>query len=267
MTTCVPIPPPGFLDTTHGPVILDGAMGTALHARGLPRDVLAEKWVLDHPAEIIAVHQAHVDAGAQALLTCTFMTHPGNLRSSSLHSFPGEIRRVAVECARAANPKYVLGVIGPLPPSTDPALVSASAEAAAWDFMRAGVDGLVLETIVQLPEGIARVAGAASMGIPVVASVVPGTAAGDDGKEAARALRKAGAHVVGVNCAAPSDCARVLRSMREAGPGHLWAKPSGIDGFVERSVKLLELGVRYLGGCCGTTARDIAGIAHAVTRT
>lgn len=258
------------LDTTHGPLILDGAMGTALHARGLAVSDVPERWVLDRPGEITAVHRSHVEAGAHAVLTCTFMTHPGNLYAHGLHAFCGEIRRVAVECARHASPRHVLGVIGPLLPTTERALVMASAEAAAWDLVRAGVDGLVLETITDLDEGVARVRGAATMGVPVIASVVPGTRAGDDGKHAAELLRRAGADVIGVNCAVPSECARVLRGM---GPGPLWAKPSpGLPGqhiahFVDESVKLLELGVRFLGGCCGSTEADVAGIAHVVTRT
>lgn len=275
MTTCVAQPPPGFLDTTHGPVILDGAMATELMARGMPPAVLPERWLLDHPEDVVAVHAAHVAAGAHAVLTCTFMTHPQNLREQGLQSFCGEIRRVAVACARSAGAPSVLGVVGPLPPETAPDAVTAAAEAAAWDLVRAGVDGLVLETITQLEEGVARVRGAVLMGVPVVASVVPGTPAAEDGADAARRLRGAGAHVVGVNCARPDVCAAALRSMRTAGAGQLWAKPSpGAPGamvphaqFVTGCVSLLELGVRYLGGCCGSTAEDVRAMAHALTST
>src|SRR4051794_19559942 len=57
-----------FLDRE---LILDGAMGTALFARGLAGR--APSWNLSRPDEVLAVHREHVAAGADLVLTNTFV--------------------------------------------------------------------------------------------------------------------------------------------------------------------------------------------------
>jgi methionine synthase I (cobalamin-dependent) len=55
----------------RGSLLLDGAMGTALLARGLTGR--APEWNLSRPEEVLAVHRSHVLAGAQLILTNTFV--------------------------------------------------------------------------------------------------------------------------------------------------------------------------------------------------
>ncbi|HET8733063.1 MAG TPA: homocysteine S-methyltransferase family protein, partial [Anaeromyxobacteraceae bacterium] len=84
------------------PLLLDGGMGTALIARGLPLDRVPEAWVLGRPEEVAAVHAAHVAAGARAVLTCTF-----NLARLDLAGQPLEVATVAaraVAIARGVRP-------------------------------------------------------------------------------------------------------------------------------------------------------------------
>jgi 5-methyltetrahydrofolate--homocysteine methyltransferase len=57
--------------STRG-IIMDGAMGTMLIASGLGGGETAEQWVLERPEDIINVHQAYVDAGAEIVTTATF---------------------------------------------------------------------------------------------------------------------------------------------------------------------------------------------------
>jgi 5-methyltetrahydrofolate--homocysteine methyltransferase len=260
----------GLISGSPGVVLLDGAMGTGLHARGLVPTNLPERWLLERPEAVIAVHGEHVAAGAQAVLTCTFNAHPPRLRSERLETFTREIRRGAVAAARAAGAKWVVGLVGPMHPSTDAFLVHAYAEAAAHDFRLLGVDALVVETITQLEEGAARVGGAAASGLDVVACVVPGTPAGATGERAVRELGKAGARVLGVNCALPADCGPLLSAMRAAGAGLLWAKPSAVQNgislsaeeFANGAVRLVQDGVRFVGGCCGAGAEHLQRLAQ-----
>src|SRR5262245_1669050 len=63
-----------FLAALHsGRVLLmDGAMGTQLQRAGIGPQESHELWNLTRPREVLAIHQAYVDAGARVLLTNTF---------------------------------------------------------------------------------------------------------------------------------------------------------------------------------------------------
>ncbi|HET9551588.1 MAG TPA: homocysteine S-methyltransferase family protein, partial [Anaeromyxobacteraceae bacterium] len=71
------------LDLAGPPLLLDGAMGTALLARGLPPGALPEDWLLERPGDVEAVHAGHAAAGARVLLSCTF-----NAASARLDGHP-----------------------------------------------------------------------------------------------------------------------------------------------------------------------------------
>jgi 5-methyltetrahydrofolate--homocysteine methyltransferase len=255
-------------------LLLDGAMGTTLQGLGLPEGVLPERWVLERPDLVTRVHREHVAAGARAVLTCSMNAHPLCLRESGLHSYCAEIRRLSVACARGSGAGWVLGVVGPLPPHMAPARVQAECEAAAWDLVRAGVDALVAETVVNLEEGQARVRGMATLGVPVIATVVPGMPAAASGELAVRSLERAGASVVGVNCATPDACAPVVAAMQRAGAARIWAKPSaGLPGAIldptalaEGLVKLVGLGASMVGGCCGVSPAHLAVAARELAK-
>ena len=53
-------------------VIGDGAMSTMLQVAGLPLGVGADRWTLEHPDRVTAVHRAYAAAGARWLQTNTF---------------------------------------------------------------------------------------------------------------------------------------------------------------------------------------------------
>ena len=68
-----------------GPLVADGAMGTALFAAGLPAGEAPEAWLLSEAgaAAIGGVHRGHVDAGARLVLTSSFGANPLRLAGSS----------------------------------------------------------------------------------------------------------------------------------------------------------------------------------------
>ena len=53
-------------------LILDGAVGTELHKRGLPSGVCPEAWCLAHPEAVGEIHAAYREAGADIVYTSTF---------------------------------------------------------------------------------------------------------------------------------------------------------------------------------------------------
>jgi methionine synthase I (cobalamin-dependent) len=51
------------------PVLLDGAWGTQLQARGLPAGACPDHWNLSHPEAVQAVAASYVAAGSRVILT------------------------------------------------------------------------------------------------------------------------------------------------------------------------------------------------------
>jgi 5-methyltetrahydrofolate--homocysteine methyltransferase len=56
----------------RGVLILDGATGTELQARGMPQGVSPEVYALNNPGAIKEVHRGYLGAGADVLYSCTF---------------------------------------------------------------------------------------------------------------------------------------------------------------------------------------------------
>jgi 5-methyltetrahydrofolate--homocysteine methyltransferase len=245
------------------PVLMDGGMGTWLQHQGLPVGMPPERWLLDRADTVTAGHRAFVQAGAQLVLTCTLNTHPDSLRPLGLQSWCGELRRLAVAAARASGARVVGGVVGPVRPGLPGPLVHAWAESAGADLMAAGADLLVAETITQTDEGEARVRGMASLGVPVVACVVPGTPAAEALADTAGRLRAAGAAVLGAQCGFPADCGAALNGM-----GGGWLKPhAGLPGqrmaaepWADAVVAAMGPHVRWVGGCCEATPEHLQAL-------
>ena len=94
-------------------LVLDGAMGTQLMARGARGS--NELWGVEHRDELASTHRAYVEAGAQAILTNTFGGSRPKLQRSGLAGRTQELNRTLVEIAReaAGDRTWVLGDVGP----------------------------------------------------------------------------------------------------------------------------------------------------------
>ncbi len=112
-------------------LVLDGATGTALAARGLtaddyggePRFGCYEALVLHRPDAVLELHRSYLQAGADIVETDTFGATPVVLVEYGLARRCKEINRRAAELAREAcaefegkgkkHPRFVAGSIGP----------------------------------------------------------------------------------------------------------------------------------------------------------
>src|SRR5215208_1347771 len=125
--------------TRRAPLLLDGAIGTALLGRGLPPRTPAEAWLLTRPSEIEAIHRSHVAAGASLLLTCT----------TSLARLDDQRRLAheAVRLARAASAPWPEGGAGAVKIAGAVGPAAAGGLDAAFEALAAaGVDLLWAET-------------------------------------------------------------------------------------------------------------------------
>lgn len=263
----------------HGPVVvLDGATGTALFDRGLPLDVAPERWVLERPDQVRAVHRAYVEAGAEAVHTCTFGAGEVRLAASDLAGRAREICARAVELAREAGPRWVLGSVGPT--TAPPGAWVAAAGMSIATLADHGVDALHLETQVTLAEARSLLDHALRTDLPVLVSLAPGpddgrTVGGDPLGPALSALLDAGATAVGVNCGL--DPAQLLELVA-ALPGRLVLQPAaGVPDVIDGALRYppipsltADLGAlaqrgAAVGGCCGSTPAWVTAIRSART--
>lgn len=257
------------------PTLLDGGMGTALIARGLPFGALPEEWLLAAPGEIAAVHAAHAAAGARLLLTCTFScaaprleARPGAAPVEGLCARAAALAREACPGARVAGALGPTGLSPPLGPGASAASLGARYARPLEALAAAGVDLLWLESQHDLAEARAGLAAGLRTGLPVAVTFGwperEGGFATPDGAPALDWLRAAegdGAAAVGLNCVFPG--AALDRLVAEAVPAlrvPVVVKPSpGLPGallapeaFAAALLPAIAAGARYVGGCCGS---------------
>jgi 5-methyltetrahydrofolate--homocysteine methyltransferase len=267
-----------------GRLPLDGAMGTALLARGLPAGEVPEAWVLARPDQVAAVHRAHVAAGARLLLTCTF--NAASLRAG--HRFPPSALARAcaagVALARAeARGGLVAGALGPLAVSVPGGAPPAESDltspfvAPVRALVDAGADLLWLESQYDLREAAAALATARAAGLPVVVTYTLAerggrfvAAGGEPAEPLLVAAVRGGAAAVGVNCVAAGPALTALAAWALAElPVPFVARPSpGLPGsvlapaaFAAAVAPALRAGAAWIGGCCGAEAGHVGALA------
>ncbi len=203
----------------------------------------------------------------------------------------------SVEIAKAVCPpgRYVAGDIGPTGELMEPfgdltedqvfGIYVEQCEALA----KAGVDLLLIETMMAIQEAVVAVRAACSTGLPVGATMTFDSRGGEwrtswgvSIPEAVKSLSEAGASLIGSNCGQGFDeMVGIVTCMRSLTQLPLIAQanaglPDMVDGrpvyretpetVGAKAERLLDAGVNIIGGCCGTTPAHIAEIRKAVDR-
>ena len=274
-------------------VFLDGGMGTLLQERGLSAGELPERWNLEHPEEIIAIHRAYYDAGSNVVNTNTFGANILKFAPDELES----VVKAAIENARTAaeqsvgkQEKFVALDIGPtgrmLKPYGD--LDFEDAVAVFAETVKLGVkygaDLIMIETMNDSYETkAALLAAKENSTLPVFVS----NAYGEDGKLMTGAspaamvamLEGMGADAIGVNCSlGPKALAPIVLEYLKYASVPVLLKPNAglpcsvcgkthydvsAEDFAAEVSELVKKGVRIAGGCCGTTPEYIAATVNA----
>ncbi|HET6418593.1 MAG TPA: homocysteine S-methyltransferase family protein [Geobacteraceae bacterium] len=286
---------PPFLEAIHSRVlVLDGAMGTMLQERGLRAGQAPEELNLTMPDVVAGVHREYLEAGAEIIVTNTFGGNRAKLSHYGLDSRLGEINAKGVEIARrvAGQDAYVAASLGPTGRFVEPVGDMTFDETA--DFFReqaealitAGADLITLETFLDIKEIRAAIIAIREISpdIPVIAMLTfddnGRSVLGTPPEAAAITLEAVGADVIGSNCGLGVDgLYEVLHAMRKVTSLPLISQanaglPLLVDGKTvfpgtpeEMTVyhdRMVELGVRIIGGCCGTTPGHIRAIREAL---
>lgn len=269
-----------------GFLFLDGAMGTMLQKRGLTPGERPELYVLTHPEAVTSIHREYVRAGAQVVYTNTFGANAHKMEGSGYT--PEQVISAAVQCARdacAGSDCAVALDVGPLGELLEPAGTLSFHEAYALfrqqilAGVKAGVDLIVLETMTDLYEiKAALLAAKENSDLPVFATMTfeetGRTFTGCTASAMALTLEGLGADAIGINCSlGPAEIYPIVQELMQwtdlpvivkANAGlpdpRTGAYAVTPEDFAREGERLADLGVRVLGGCCGTTPETIAAL-------
>jgi homocysteine S-methyltransferase len=271
-------------------------MGTLLYAHGVPYERCFDELNLIQPDLIQRIHQEYLAAGAEIVETNTFGANRFKLARHGLESRVRDINFRAVKIAREARevsgqPVFLAGAVGPSGRVLAPAgAISPDEARAAFSeqieaLLEAGADLLILETFPDLDELRQAILAAREVcDLPVVAQI----SFADDGTtltgrgpaEVAGALAELDVVAIGVNCGlGPQLALDVVQQMQSVEGVYLATQPnagfpSRLEGrfqyystpeyFAEYTRRFAEVGVRLIGGCCGTTPRHTAAMRQAL---
>ncbi|WP_105618269.1 homocysteine S-methyltransferase family protein [Vallitalea okinawensis] len=262
-------------------VLLDGASGTQMQMRGLPKGVCPEKWAVENPEVLIDMQRAYINAGSQIIYTFTFGGNSIKLADYNLESEVYEINKeLAILAKKAAGSEaLVAGDLAPTGQYIRPVgklsfeEVVDAYKAQVRGLLDGGVDLFVIETMMDLQEARAAVlAVKESCDLPIMVSMTfeenGRTLTGTDPVSAVITLQSMGVDVVGCNCSTgPDAMLAIINEMKPYAKVPLLVKPNAglpqlIDGNTVFSMKeeefadytrgLVEAGATYVGGCCGT---------------
>ena len=257
-------------------VFLDGGMGTMLQARGLEAGACPELLNLTNPALLTQIHTEYAEAGAQILYANTFGANRYKLAGTG--ASVQEIVAAGVANARKAAGSHALVAldVGPsgqlLAPTGTLAFDDAYALFAEQIEAGRDADVIAIETMTDLYETKAALLAAKEHSDkPVLCTMsfeeTGRTFTGCSVSAMALTLEGLGADAIGINCSlGPQELLPIVRELCRWTTLPIIVKPNaGLpdpitntfnvlpDAFAESMAEIAALGVKLVGGCCGTT--------------
>lgn len=279
-------------------LLADGAMGTNLFDRGLVSGEAPELWNIDpHRRKTITdLHLSFLRAGSDIILTNTFGANRARMK---LHGAENQISHInknaaglALHVVRDFSHQVVAGSIGPTGEIFEPLGPMSIEEGSkifkeqAQALYEGGVDCLWIETMSSKEELQAALAGVRSIPLPVVATVSfdtnGHTMMGISPKEFHSWIQHK-VWALGANCGTgPEEALRALGDIHSVSSDDydtLVIKANcgvpvfqGADIVYEGTPTLMaayaamaaEMGIKIIGGCCGTTPEHIKAMREAL---
>jgi methionine synthase I (cobalamin-dependent) len=271
-------------------ILLDGAMGTQLASSGLQ---MGGQNNLANPQEVQSIHLRYAQCGSHILTTNTLTMNRIYIETHNLNISVREVNLAGAKLAKSAagSRHYVLGDIGCTGKLLEP--YGDLAEADAYETFKeqasvlaeGGVDGFILETMIDLREALLAVRACQRIAsIPIIASMSfenskngAHTIMGNSVSACAENLTDAGVFAVGANCGNldPVQMASIVSEFRRATSLPILAMPNaGMPKLVGRCTifdmtpsdfaaglaECIKAGAHLVGGCCGTTPEHISAI-------
>lgn len=256
----------------------DGGMGTMLN---LKAGELPELLNISDPDRVFAVHSAYANAGCDIISANTFGAN--RLKYDNVE----ELVRAGIKNARRTGKRVALD-IGPtgklLKPMGD--LDFEECVDIYAEVVRAGSDAdlVLLETFGDLYElKAAMLAVKENCDLPLFVSMIfdekGRLLTGADVRTACAVVEALGADVIGFNCGlGPKQMLPLVEELEKYSSTPIIVMPNAglpesINGktvynvdsgeFADCMQKIADMGVSYLGGCCGTTPEHISAMINA----
>src|SRR5499426_616033 len=283
--------------------VFDGAMGTMIYSKGVYINRCYDELNLSGSEIVLAIHREYVKAGAEILETNTYGASRLKLAAQGLDDKLAEINLSAAKLARRAASEahhevFVAGSISPLgvriepygPTSVDEAKALFKEQAQA--LLEGGVDSFVLETFQDLAEMRQAIRAARELCDRVIFAQMTINEQGATAFGATpeifterldqwlNAPSSGGCDVIGLNCSVgPQIILEAIEKMRPHTTRRLSAQPNAgfprdVGGrqiylaspeyMAKYARRLISAGVKFIGGCCGTTPEHIKQIVGAV---
>jgi betaine-homocysteine S-methyltransferase len=255
---------------------------------------------LTRPEALKELHVEFREAGAEVMQALTFYASRDKLATVGLQDRLEDLNRAAVRIARGAGGDRCL-VAGNVsltwmyedgsPSARD--RVRATFDEQLRVQVEEGVDFVIGETFSWLGEALLAVECGKKTGLPVMVTVCfenePVTTDGKTPAECAKALVDAGADIVGVNCLrSPEHTLPLVEQMRRAVTARIACQPVGYRTPADRpdftslpqfpyeldplqlsrremgeyARRAREIGVDYIGSCCGAVATHVREMAR-----
>ena len=281
------------------PLVSDGAWGTFLYQRGLQPGECPELWNVTRRADVAAIAESYIAAGADMILTNSFGGSPHKLTGYGLADRAAELNEAAAAISRAAagDDHFVLGSMGPtgvmlMMGEVPEEELAAGFAMQAVALKKGGVDALCLETFSALDEACLAIRAAkAATGLEIACTFTfEKTPAGEfrtmmgvSPEEMVEGVKEAGADIIGTNCGngfeQMIEIVRAIRRVDAATPVLVHAnagKPQYVDGktvfpetpemMAAHLEELLAAGANIVGGCCGTGPAHIRALAEKIRK-
>ena len=279
-------------------LISDGGIGTYLQSHGLEAGGDPEEFNITNPETVKLMAKEYYDAGSDIVLTNTFGGTIFRQKHYGLDHKVHDLNEQAALIAKSQTPegKFVLGSVGPTGQFLEP--YGDISEKDMYEGFKqqilaleaGGVDGIILETMTALEEAsIAIKAALENTNLLIAATMTFDkgprgffTMMGITPEDAAIELSNAGAHIVGSNCGNGIDnMIEIAQRMRDStdipliihsNAGIPSMKSGNIiypetpEYMAERFMKLKDIGINIIGGCCGTSPSHIKAIHESLKK-
>lgn len=276
-------------------VVFDGAMGTMLQKKGLKLGEIPETLNINQRDKIIEIHKEYLDAGAHVITSNTFGANEKKLSKTgySVEEVVDAAISLAKEAIRSRENTnlFVALDIGPIGELVEP-MGTLSFDNAYEIFKRqiiqgakSGADLILIETMTDLYELKAAVLAAKeNSNLPVIATMSfekdHRTFTGCLPISMAITLDGLGVDGLGINCSlGPREIYPIVEELIKWTDVPILVQPNaglpvirngetcydvGKEEFALEAERFVRLGVRMVGGCCGTTPTYIKSIQEKI---
>jgi len=283
--------------------VADGATGSNFFGRGLEAGYPPDLWCVEKPEEVLWLHGAFLEAGADIILTNSFGANAPRLKLHNAEHRVAELNAAAAQLAREATRQHfedtgrkavVAGSMGPTGELFEPMgtlthtdTVATFAEQ-AQALAEGGAEVIWIETMSSLEEVAAAAEAARTTGLPVCATLTFDTARrsmmGVTPADYAQFAVEIGLDMAGANCGVgPAELMDSTQGMIAAGieipvvaKGNCGI-PQYVDGAIhfhgspelmaQYALYARDAGAKIIGGCCGTTPEHVKAMVSALDAT